>query len=410
MSSASQATPAKPTKPKPFTQTQITELAPRAGAQYVVWDQTLPGFGVRVSPQGTKAFILKYRLPSGRVRWKTLGRVGVVPLEKARKRAKADIGSVADGRDPLRQKDVSRDAVTLGSVADRFLADHVEAKRKPATLRLYRLVIDGHVRAKLGTAPIGDITRDDVLKLHHRLRGTPYMANRVLAVLSTFMNWAAFHGYRGPGPHENPCDGIEKYKEQARKRYLSPAELKRVGAALRVAERYDAMSPGAVLAVRLLLLTGARVSEILGLRWQYVNLEKGALNLPDSKTGRKTILLSAAAVALLEAAPRWASSPYVFPGEGRGKRKGSHRVNLTDAWAWVRRRAKIPDVRLHDLRHSYASVAASNGLTLPMIGALLGHTQAQTTQRYAHLLDDPLRAASEATSATITAAIDRRAR
>ena len=376
--------------------------------RYVVWDETLPGFGLRLSPEGTRTFVLKSRLPSGRVRWKTLGRYGTVALEKARRQAKRDIGIVADGGDPLQQKDRARDAPTLGAVADRFLEDHVEARRKPATLRLYRLVIDGHLRPRLGAMAIGEIGPEDLLKLHHRLRATPYMANRVLAVTSKLMNWAATAGYRGQGPHANPCEAIEKFKERPRKRYLTPEELTRVGAALRIAERRQAMSPAAIAAMRLLLLTGARVSEILSLEWRFVDLKNGVLNLPESKTGAKAVLLNAPAVDILRAWPRHVGSPYVFPGEGRGdRRKGAHRVNLTDAWAWVRRRAKIPDVRLHDLRHSYASVAVSNGHTLPIIGALLGHTQAQTTHRYAHLMDNPLRAASEATGSSIAASLNR---
>jgi len=394
-----------------LTQRDIKALTPQAGAQYVVWDEAIPGFGVRVSPQGTKTFILKYRLASGRVRWKTLGRFGTLALDAARKQAKTDIGIVASGADPLVVRDHARDAPTLGDVADRFLEDHVETRRKPATERLYRLAIDGHLRPKLGAVAIADIGTEDVLKLHHQLRATPYMANRVLAVASALLNWAARAGYRGKGPHVNPCDGIEKFRETARRRYLTPQELRRLGAALRLAERRAVMSPAAVAAIRLLLLTGARVSEILSLRWRDVNLTTGLLTLPDSKTGAKVILLNAPAIDILKTCPKFAGSKYVFPGEGRGEtRKGQHRVNLTDAWGWVRRRARIPDVRLHDLRHSFASIAVSGGQTLPMVGALLGHTQAQTTQRYAHLMDDPLRAASAATGATIAAALARRAR
>lgn len=387
----------------------IAELRPR-GERFVVWDASLPGFGVRVSRRGTKTYVLKYRLPSGRVRWKTLGRVGAIPFDRARRRAKFDVGLVADGKDPLALKDAARDAVTLGDVADRFLEDHVDVRLKPATRRLYRDVIANHLRPRLGPVPIAHLTSADLVKLHHRLRATPYMANRVIAVTSTLLNWAAVRGFRGPGPHPNLCEGIEKFKESPRKRYLTPQELTRVGCALRVAERRGAMSPAALTAIRLLLLTGARVSEILSLQWRHVDRSAGVLRLPDSKTGAKTILLNAPALDVLQAWPRLVGSPYVFPGEGRGERKGQHRVNLADAWAWVRRRAKIPDVRLHDLRHSFASVAASNGQSLPIIGALLGHTQAQTTQRYAHLLDDPVRRASDATGATIAAALTRRAR
>ena len=387
-------------------QRTIEALRPRPGPQYVAWDGELRGFGVRVSPAGTKAFIVKYRLATGRVRWATLDRVGVIPLDQARRRARQLLGVVAGGDDPLERQDVDREAPTVAAVADCFVREHVEARRKPSTGRLYRLALDAHIRPAFGPLAIADLRRADVLRLHHRLRATPYLANRVLAVLSKLLNWAEDAGYWPGG--SNPCRGVEKYPEPARQRYLSPAELKRLGAALRIAERYDAISPSAITAIRLLLLTGARVGEVLSLRWAEVDLAGGALHLPDSKTGRKTILLSAPAVDVLTRWPRFATSPFVFPGEGHGASNGPHRVSLAAPWAWVRRRARLADVRLHDLRHSFASVAVSNGHTLPVIGALLGHTQAATTHRYAHLMDDPLRAASDATAASIQAALGRR--
>src|SRR5262249_18331532 len=153
--------------------------------------------------------------------------------------------------DPLLVKDAARDAFTLSDVADRFLEDHVGARRKPTTERLYRLVVNNHLRPRLGTVPIADVSPQDVLKLHHPLRATPYMANRVLAVTSKLLNWAAHAGYRGKGPHVNPCLGIEKFKEESRSRYLTAAELKRLGAALRVAERRRAVSADALVAIRL---------------------------------------------------------------------------------------------------------------------------------------------------------------
>lgn len=391
-----------------LTQRGLNALPARADTRRVLWDGAIPGFGVRVNLTGTKSYVLKYRTHAGRVRWKTLGHVGAVALEKARRHAKDDIGIVARGGDPLEQHDLSRGAPTLGDVADRFLEEHVEARRKPTTLRLYKLAIDGHLRPRLGTVPITDVRAEDLVRLHHRLRSTPYLANRVIAVASKLMSWAAQHGFRDP--RTNPCDGLERFPEAARARYLTPAELRRLGAALRVGARYGAIAPAAGAAIRLLLFTGARVGEILALRWAEIDLAGGALHLADSKTGAKTIVLNPPAIDVLRVWPKHVGSPYVFPGEGHGRRKGQHRVNLADAWAWLRKRARLGDARLHDLRHSFASVGVSGGQTLPIIGALLGHTQAATTQRYAHLMDDPLRLASAATGATIAAALERRAR
>lgn len=390
-----------------LTQKRINAIVPKPGERYLIWDGALPGFGVRVG-KGTIVYVLKYRLATGRVRWATLGRVGKVSLDQARKHAQRYLGVVATGEDPLRRRDHARGAPTFAHVADRFLEEHVEARRKPSTLRLYTLAIDGHLRPRLGAVAIEDVSATEIIRLHHGLRATPYMANRVLAVASKLMNWAAQHGYRAP--HSNPCDGVEKFPEAARSRHLTLPEFVRVGAALRIAARYNSISPGAIAALKLLLLTGARVSEILSLRWTEVDLVGGALRLADSKTGAKTLVLNAPALDVLGAWPRYAGSPYVFPGEGRGKRKGLHRVSLADPWAWIKKRARLRDVRVHDLRHSFASVGVSNGQSLPMIGALLGHSQPATTQRYAHLMDDPLRAASAATGATIATALERRPR
>jgi integrase len=395
----------KPHKPRKLTRTRIDELHPRA-EQYVEWCVDPPGFGVRVSPAGTVAYILKFRLKSGRVRWATLGRLEDLSLEQARDKAREYRGIAATGKDPLQQIDTSRTAPTVATVAERFLKEHV-ARKKPGTVRMYEGAIRKCIIPTLGAIPIAELGTDDAMRLHHRLRKTPYAANRALACLSKLLAWSMRAKLRPAGP--NPCLGIEKYREEKRRRYLAPAELARVGAALRVAERREAISPSSLAILRLLMLTGARVSEITTLQWPHVDLTRGVLNLPESKTGQKVILLPAAAVDLLREWPRFAGTDYLFPGEGR-KAKGAHRDTPKDAWAWVRTRAKIPDVRLHDLRHSYASVAVSAGHSLPMIGALLGHSQPATTARYSHLHADPLRAASEQTGGAIAAALARRVR
>jgi hypothetical protein len=181
-----------------LTQRTLQALTPTS-TRYVLWDASLPGFGVRVSVQGTKTFVLKYRLASGRVRWKTLGRTERLSLEQARKRARRDAGLVADGHDPLRLLDDAREAVTFDSAADRFLREHVEACRKPSTARLYAQGINSHLRPRLGSTALTAVTTQDLLRLHHQLRRAPYAANRTIAVASALFNWAARAGLRGPG-------------------------------------------------------------------------------------------------------------------------------------------------------------------------------------------------------------------
>jgi integrase len=231
------------------------------------------------------------------------------------------------------------------------------------------------------------------------MRDKPYQANRMLALLSKFFNWCEKHGYRPDG--SNPCRHIEKYKEQRRERFLSPVELARLGDALADAETNETTSPYVIAALRLLVLTGARLSEILTLQWSYVDFDHSLLRLPDSKTGQKVIYLNAPALQILTDLPRLEGNPHVICG----KRDGAHLVNLQKPWRQIRKAAGLDDVRIHDLRHSFASVAAGSGQSLPVIGALLGHTQPQTTARYAHLAADPLRAASDAVGGKIAASL-----
>jgi integrase len=391
---------------KQLTERVIKDLQPAAGKQYVAWDRDLKGFGVRVSPAGTKTFVLKYGLASGRDRWKTLGRVGEVALEKARKFAKDDIGLVARGEDPLKHTDDARGALTLATVATRWMADHITPGRKPKTADGYQQALDGYILPLLGTRPMVDISQDDAIRLHESLRSTPTQANRVLAALSSLLTWSMRGNgrYRPIGP--NPCFGIERYPETERTRYLTPAEYAKVGKALRT----DALAPGIRTAIQLLLLTGARPVEIVSLQWSFVDLKAATLRLPDSKTGARTIYLAPAAVDLLKRWPRYANSAYVFPGTDHAKRGAHlHPSTLTHAWADLRTTIDLPDVRLYDSRHSYASVAASDhGLSLPQIGKQLGHTQASTTQRYAHLSETIAQQHATAIGGTIAAALKKR--
>jgi len=386
----------------------IDALEPRA-ARYVAWDTEVRGFGVRVSPSDVKTYILKYRTKAGRVRWATLGRVGDLPLEKARDRARSWRGQVAEGLDPLRTLDRARDGLSVGAVADRFLEEHVEVRLKPTTQRDYRQVIDAQLRPQLGTLPIAELTTDDVLRLQHRLGATPPQANRVLAVLSSLVSWAMRAKLCPVGA--NPCVGVKRYREGRRRRYLDAGEYARVGRALRDAKKKETIAPGPLAAIELVLLTGARPREILTLEWSHVDLAEAVLRLPDSKTGEKTIYLSPAAVRLLKRWPRWASSDYVFPGTGR-RVKGAHMHGTTvvHAWAALRKAAGLEDVRLYDAgRHSFASIGLTHHqLSLAQIGEQLGHSQPATTARYAHLHDDIAKRNARAIGGTIARALARR--
>jgi integrase len=384
-----------------ITKRAVDTVRPTSRDTYL-WDDELPGFGLKVTPAGRKVYLVQYRLGGrrGRTRRVTIGQHGELTPTGARIEAKRLLGEVALGRDPASERDKAKADKSLAAVLDQFTTEHVKSKRKASTAREYQRIAKLYVLPRLGRRPIGDIKRQDIAKLHHELASKPYQANRTLALLSKFFNWAEKHGLRADG--SNPCRHIEKYRESRRERFLSESELARLGDALREAERDNSATPWALAAIRLLIFTGARLSEILTLEWAYVDEERSLLVLPDSKTGRKAIRLNAPAREVLESVPRLEGNSHVICGE----RPGQHLVNLQKPWRRIRKAAKLDDVRIHDLRHSFASVGASSGQSLVVIGKMLGHSQPATTARYAHLADDPVKAASDAVGARIAAAMD----
>lgn len=364
-----------------------------------LWDSELRGFGLKVTPAGRKVYLVQYRLGgrSGRTQRVTIGPHGAFTPDKARDEARRLLGEAAAGRDPKRERTEEWKAPTVAAVAEKFLAEHVEAKRKARTASEYRRLCNLFVLPSLGRRRVAEVQRSDVARLHHSMRETPYQANRVLALLSKLFSWADQHGYRPEGA--NPCRHVEKFPERKRERFLSEAELARLAAVLREGEGRE--SPFVLAALRLLVFTGARLNEVLTLRWEHVDFANAMLRLPDSKTGQKTIYLSAPALEVLASLPRLDGNPHVICGD----KPGAHLVNLQLPWRRLRARAGLENVRLHDLRHSFASVGAAGGLSLPVLGALLGHRETATTHRYAHLSADPLRAANDAIAARLSAAM-----
>jgi integrase len=409
-----------------ITKRLVDGLKPRT-VDYTVWDSDVRGFGVRVRTTGAKSYVLVYRSGSGRaapLRRMTLSRAGDVTPEQARTLAEKYRGAIAHGADPAAAKAAERQADTLSDFAMVFLADHVDAKRKPRTAEQYRDILERLVLPELGARKLGKVTVADVAKLHRRLGDHPYQANRMLAVVGSLYSFAA---KRHVVPHGgNPARGIEKYPEEGRERFLSTEELTRLGDAIREGEtaglpyavdetkakakharkvenRRTVIDPFAAAAIRLLILTGARLGEILTLKWDHVDFERGMLLLPDSKTGKKAIVLNAPALDVLANLPRVGS--YVIAGQAAGTEDERPRADLGRPWRAVAKRAGLKGVRIHDLRHTHASVGAGAGLGLPIIGKLLGHTQAATTARYAHLDADPLRRASDRIGTHIAAAM-----
>jgi integrase len=367
----------------------------------IFWDSDVKGFGVRCRHgSGAKYYILKMRI-GGRQRWLTIGRHGSPwTPDTARTEAMRLLGLRAAGGDPASDRDRRKTDVTVANLGDRFLREYVDKHCKPRTAEEYRRAVEQCINPMLGNHLVTDLTRADVAKLQHKRRNQPYQANRSLAVLSKMMNLAEQWGLRTDGT--NPVRHVKKYREAKRERFLSMQELQRLGRTLAQVQDERTESPFAIAAMGLLVLTGARLNEILTLRWPEVDLDRQLLRLADSKTGAKTIFLNDAATDLLRTMPRLAGNPHVIAGA----KKGACLVNLQKPWRRVRARAGLNDVRIHDLRHSFASIAAGAGLSLPIIGKLLGHTQPVTTARYAHLAADPIRTASNLIGYEITSAMN----
>jgi integrase len=305
---------------------------------------------------------------------------------------------VDKGQDPVAELVAHRRSPTLAHLCKQFLAEYVEQRCKPTTQREYKRLVNLIIEPQLGTFKIGEVKRSDIAKLHHDLRETPYQANRTLAALSKIFNLAEVWGLRPDG--SNPCRHVRKYREIKRERYLTFEELNDLGQALSEAER-DGSEPKAVIdAVRLLILTGARLNEIQTLKWEYVR--DGFLALPDSKTGAKRIVLGKEASDVLQRIKRVPDNPYVITG----KVEAQHWNDLQRPWRRIRDKAKLSGLRIHDLRHSFASFAASQGESLAIIGKLLGHNQVQTTARYAHLSPNPVSATADRISAVIAATMN----
>jgi integrase len=390
-----------------ITKRTVDALKPGSTDRFL-WDTELKGFGLKVTPAGSKVYLLQYRR-GGRVRadsdaptnrWHptkrvTIGRHGALTPEQAREKARTLSGAVTSGGDPAALVAAEKRAPSVADLAQRFLAEHVATKTKPRTGIEYRRIIDNIIVPAIGNKRVRDVTRSDISRLHHAHHQTPYAANRTLAILSKMFTLAEKWGERPDG--SNPCRHVEKYGEVKRERMLSAEEFGRLAETL----RKPGHPPYVVAAIKLLIFTGARLSEVLGLRWEWVDFDRGEARLPDSKTGAKTLHLPAPALAVLADLHRIEGNPFVIVGHIRG----AHLVNIEKPWRAIRKAAALDNVRLHDLRHAFASVAASSGMGLPIIGKMLGHTQAATTHRYAHLASDPVKAAATMVAGHIAAAM-----
>jgi integrase len=418
----------------------LNTIEPEAAA-YRVWDTDLKGFGLKVSPRGVMTYFVWYRAGEGRAaarREYTIARHGEMTPEEAREEAARVLGRVRLGDDPQANRHRARAEMDFAAFCDHYLANGV-ATKKPSTIATDRARIGAHIKPLLGKRPVSAITTAEVAKFMRdvaagktaapakpsiktlRARGVKGKAlqaaetrkrtdaaatggkgtaSRTVGLLGAIFAFAVREGVRP----DNPVRGVERFKDNQSQRFLSGAELGRLAASLKAAEGSGVNAHG-LNVIRLLALTGARKGEIEGLRWSEVDIDRACLRLADSKTGARVMPLGAAALACLQGLPRSEASAFVFPAEGA---EGRHYVGTPKVWERVRAEADLPGVRLHDLRHTYASFGAAGGLSLPLIAAILGHRDVKTTQQYAHLADSPVKAAADRTAAAIDGAMQGR--
>ena len=371
---------------------RIIDNAKPKDKDYFIWDRDMPGFGLRVMTTGRKSFMVQYR-HGGRTRRVTFGRVGIMTPDEARTEARTLLTAAGKGDNPADDIQKYRETPTVSKICERFMSEYVPTHCKETTAKEYQRAVDLFIGPAMGPRKITDISRSDIAKLHHDYRDKPYQANRTLGVLSVIFNQCEIWGLRPDG--SNPCRHVKKYREQKRERFLDEHELKRLWQVLGECEADGSESSAACNAFRLLILTGCRLREIQTLKWEYI--KPGGIFLPDSKTGAKKVYIGKDVTTILDSLTRLNDNPYVIPG----KIEGQYLTDLQRPWRRIRAKAELTDVRIHDLRHSFASFGLASGLSLAEIGKLLGHSQVQTTARYAHLAETIAEAAADKTASGI---------
>ena len=360
----------------------------------------MPGFGVRIFPSGRRSFVVSYRTGQGTKRIASLGLVGKITLDQARLAARKIFAEVLGGADPAGARKVSRqvsaEAPRMTDLCERYMREHARPHKRPKSVEMDEMLWRVHVLPRIGTATVSEIRRDQVAALHLSLERTPYVANRVLSLLSKAFNLAEDWGWR---PElSNPTRRIERYAERRRERVLSAKEIGDLGRALAETEESKKLPPSAIAAVRLLLFTGCRPGEILGLRWEWVDFDRQVIRLPEAKGDRRTVVgrtvwLNSQAVSVLEHLERLRGVPWVLPGpDGRKPLK-----DIGKSWAHLCRLAGIENATPYVLRHTFVTRARAAGVGLEEVSDLAGHSDIGLTKRVYHHSDDAQqRAAAEA--------------
>lgn len=372
--------------------------------ELLVFDTALKGFCLKIMPSGTKTYLVRYRM-GGRatsIKKITIGKHGSPwTPDQARSEAEQLLAKVKQGVDPVAEKKARlAQGFTVAALADRYLSQHVEMKNKPSTQKECKRIVESIIKPKLGKQAAADVTRGDISALHHQLRDTPRQANLTLSVLSKMFHLGEVWGFRPDG--SNPCRLIERYKENQRERFLSTAEVSSLAEAMAKLEENRQEMDGVLNAVRLLLLTGCRLGEVVALRWGDVDVENQTLAIRDAKAGGRVQDIGAQTAAFLSTLPR--TGDWVLSGSAPDKPLS--KSTLEHAWTRIRAKADLPDVRLHDLRHTVGTYTGQAGANAFMVRDRMGHKTLAMTGRYVNRDSEPLRALADVVEGRISAALD----
>lgn len=355
-------------------------------------DTLVPGFLCKITPAGRKVFMLQYRTNSGVRRKPALGQFGELTVDQARSLAQDWLADVRHGGDPGHDKTEARRAPTVKELCVRFMEDHSKVRNKPSTQQSYQYQIDSHILPAFGSKKAHEVTRLDMIALMKRMEKSPTQANRVLACLRKMFNLAEFWGYRSDG--SNPCRHVPKFPEKGSTRLITDEQMVKLFAYLDKAEVKELEHPIYLLAIRLQFEFAARMSEILLLQWDWLDLPNGRVVWPDSKTGDMSKPLSVEARRLLEGAPRYGSSPFVCPAILNHDKPLSPHAYY-NAWRRILDRAGVPRVGTHGIRHRSATDIANSGIPVKVGMALTAHKTVAMFMRYVHTEDDPVRKAAD---------------
>lgn len=367
-----------------FSNANIGNLIPRS-KDYSLRDSKIHGLTLKVTPKGRKVFVLRYRAKSGQERKSTLGRFPEMNVAHARKCALYEWAIINNGGDPSKDRQDNRKALTLSDFCDRYVSEHVKTHLKEKSQKEYQALLHRHILPKLGAMPIAEISRSNVSALHRSLQSTPYQANRVLSLVKAIYNkaenWEAL-----PPQGLNPAKGIKPFAEPSRERFLDDSEQEAVGNAIAKLRKIHPKSRSAFDAIIYLFLTGCRTKEALNLRWDNIDYQRKRVLIPDSKTGKRILPIGDEVVNLLQSIAEHQLSEFVFPGRYLDRPL----EGVKKPWLWICREAGLSNVRIHDIRHTFATDMTAVG-SLSSAGAILGHKNPRTTARYAHDHDQTIR-------------------